>query len=42
VVPRLSVFPAVFAGCLIVALVSALLPLTILHKLEPAVMLKGD
>jgi putative ABC transport system permease protein len=42
VVPRFSVFPAVLAGCLVVALISALLPLSVLHKLEPAVMLKGD
>jgi putative ABC transport system permease protein len=42
VVPRFSVFPAVFAGSLIVALVSAAVPLTILQKIEPAVLLKGD
>jgi putative ABC transport system permease protein len=42
VVPRLSVFPAVFAGSMLVAIVSALVPLSILQKLEPAVLLKGD
>jgi putative ABC transport system permease protein len=42
VVPRLSVFPAIFAGSLLVAIVSALVPLSILQKLEPAVLLKGD
>jgi putative ABC transport system permease protein len=42
VVPRFSVFPAVFAGSLLVALVSAAIPLTILQKIEPAVLLKGD
>ncbi|MCU1307373.1 MAG: efflux pump, inner rane subunit [Acidobacteriaceae bacterium] len=42
VVPRFSVFPAVFAGSLLVALVSAAVPLTILQKIEPAVLLKGD
>jgi putative ABC transport system permease protein len=42
VVPRLSVFPAVFAGSLLVAIISAALPLTILQKVEPAVLLKGD
>jgi putative ABC transport system permease protein len=42
VVPRMSVFPAVFAGSVLVAIVSAIVPLTILQKLEPAVLLRGD
>jgi putative ABC transport system permease protein len=42
VIPRFSVFPAVFVGSLLVALVSAAVPLTILQKIEPAVLLKGD
>lgn len=40
--PRLSVFPAVLAGCVVVALVSAVVPLTLLQKTEPAAMLKGE
>ncbi|HUR36203.1 MAG TPA: ABC transporter permease [Terriglobales bacterium] len=42
VVPRLGVFPPVMFGVIIVALISAALPLVRLQKLEPAVMLKGD
>lgn len=42
VVPRLSVFPPVLVGALLVALLSAALPLLRLQKIEPAVMLKGD
>jgi putative ABC transport system permease protein len=42
VIPRLSVFPPVLAGAVLLALVSAVLPLVRLQKIEPAVMLKGD
>jgi ABC-type antimicrobial peptide transport system permease subunit len=42
VVPRISVFPPVLLGTLIVALLSAAIPLMRLQKIEPAVMLKGD
>lgn len=42
VMPRLSVFPPVLVGALLVALLSAALPLARLQKIEPAVMLKGD
>ncbi|HUS18757.1 MAG TPA: ABC transporter permease [Terriglobales bacterium] len=42
VVPRLSVFPPVILGAVMVALISAALPLLRLQKIEPAVMLKGD
>lgn len=40
--PRLSVFPAVFAGCLAIAAISAIVPLGLLQKTEPAAMLKGE
>ena len=40
--PRLNVFPAVLGGCIAIALFSALVPLTILQKTEPAAILKGD
>lgn len=40
--PRLSVFPAVFAGCLAIASLSAIVPLSLLQKTEPAAMLKGE
>lgn len=42
VIPRLSVFPPVLAGSLVVALLSSALPLMRLQKIQPAVMLKGD
>ena len=40
--PRTGVFPPVLAGCLAIALFSALVPLTLLQKTEPAAMLKGE
>jgi putative ABC transport system permease protein len=42
VVPRLSVFPPVLLGAMLVAVASALLPLVRLQKIQPAMMLKGD
>jgi putative ABC transport system permease protein len=42
VIPRLEVLPPVMIGALLLALLSAALPLLRLQKIEPAVMLKGD
>ena len=42
VVPRLGVFPIVLLGAITIAIISSLLPLAHLQKLEPAMMLKGD
>ena len=42
IAPTIKVFPPVLAGCVIVALFSALVPLTLLQKTEPAAMLKGE
>jgi putative ABC transport system permease protein len=42
VVPRFSVFPYVFAGCIIVALISAILPITMLRRVQPAIILRGE
>lgn len=42
VVPRLAVFPPVFVGCLLLTLLSAVIPLSRLQKLEPAAMLRGE
>lgn len=42
VIPRLSVLPPVLIGGVVVALISAALPLLRLQKIQPAVMLKGD
>ena len=42
VVPRLSVFPYVFAGSIAVALISAILPIVLLHRVQPAIILRGE
>lgn len=42
VTPRLSVLPLVFAGSLVVTLVSALLPMRLLRRIEPAMILRGE
>ena len=42
VVPRLSVFPAVLAGCLAVTLLATLLPLRLLRRIQPAMILRGE
>lgn len=42
VVPRLDIFPPVMLGTMVLALISAAVPLARLQKIEPAVMLKGD
>jgi putative ABC transport system permease protein len=42
VFPRFSVFPYVLAGSVIVALVSAVLPLGLLRSVEPAMILRGE
>src|SRR3984893_2495889 len=42
VVPRFSVFPYVFAGSVAVALISAILPITMLRRVQPAMILRGE
>jgi putative ABC transport system permease protein len=42
VVPRFSVFPYVFAGSVAVALISAILPITMLRRIQPAIILRGE
>jgi putative ABC transport system permease protein len=42
VVPRFSVFPYVLAGSMIVALMSAILPMAILRRVQPAIILRGE
>jgi len=42
VVPRLSVLPFVMAGSMVVALLSAMLPMSLLRRIQPAVILKGE
>jgi putative ABC transport system permease protein len=42
VVPRFSVLPVVLAGSMIVTLLSAILPIFLLRKVQPAVILRGE
>ena len=40
--PRLSVLPFVLAGSIIVTLLSAILPISLLRRVQPAVILRGE
>src|SRR5262249_10341173 len=42
VVPRIGVLPLVLVGSIAVALLSALLPMSLLRRVQPAVILKGE
>jgi putative ABC transport system permease protein len=42
VVPRYSVFPYVLAGSMAVALISAILPIGLLRRVQPAMILRGE
>jgi len=42
VVPRFSVLPMVVAGSMLVTLISAILPMSLLRRVEPAVILRGE
>jgi putative ABC transport system permease protein len=42
VVPRFSVFPYVLAGSVVVALISAILPIVLLRRVQPAIILRGE
>jgi putative ABC transport system permease protein len=42
VVPRLSVLPYVFAGSICVALFAAIVPMSLLRRVQPAIILKGE
>jgi putative ABC transport system permease protein len=42
IVPRFSVFPYVLAGSIIVALISSILPIFMLRRVEPAIILRGE
>jgi putative ABC transport system permease protein len=42
VVPRLSVLPYVLAGSIAVALLSAIVPMSLLRRVQPAIILKGE
>ncbi len=42
VVPRWSVLPIVLAGSMVVTLLSAILPISLLRRVQPAVILRGE
>lgn len=42
VVPRFGVFPYVLAGSVAVALISAILPIQLLRRVQPAIILRGE
>jgi putative ABC transport system permease protein len=42
VVPRFSVFPYVLTGSILVALISAVLPIGLLRRVQPAIILRGE
>lgn len=42
IVPRFSVFPIVLLGSMLVTLVSAILPISLLRRVQPAVILRGE
>jgi putative ABC transport system permease protein len=42
VVPRFGVLPLVLAGSILVTLLSAILPISLLRRVQPAVILRGE
>jgi ABC-type antimicrobial peptide transport system permease subunit len=42
VVPRFSVLPVVLAGSMAVTLLAAILPISLLRQVQPAVILRGE
>jgi putative ABC transport system permease protein len=42
VAPRFSVLPVIMAGSMIVTLLSAILPISLLRRVQPAVILRGE
>jgi len=42
VIPRFSVFPQVLIGALLVTMISTLLPLRLLRRIQPAMILRGE
>jgi putative ABC transport system permease protein len=42
VVPRWELFPYILTGCIFVALLSALVPLELLRRVQPALILRGE
>ena len=42
VIPRFSVFPAILGGSVAVALIAAILPIFLLRRVQPAMILRGE
>jgi putative ABC transport system permease protein len=42
VVPRLNVFPPVLLGCIVIALLAAIPPISVLRRVQPATILRGE
>lgn len=42
VTPRLNIFPAIFMGSILVALLAAIVPLSLLRRVQPAMILRGE
>jgi putative ABC transport system permease protein len=42
VAPRFSVLPFVVVGCILVALIAAVVPISLLRRLQPAMILRGE
>ena len=42
ITPRFSVLPIVFVGSVVLALISALLPISLLRRVQPATILRGE
>jgi len=42
VAPRLSVFPVILAGSILVALLAAIVPISLLQRFQPANILRGE
>jgi putative ABC transport system permease protein len=42
VTPRLSVLPVVLVGGIFIALVAAILPISLLRRVQPATILRGE
>jgi putative ABC transport system permease protein len=42
VMPRFSILPVVLAGSMVVTLISAILPISLLRRVQPAVILRGE
>ena len=40
--PRWSVFPAILMGSIALTLLTAVIPITMLNRIQPAVILKGE